>query len=196
MESAKCRDSGSRGNAISTVLSFPAFITALQRDGRGFFRRRGARRVQRLNAIIFAHLRASATVFPFCCFAEKLDPLHRIFSPRSLLRSRFPPGRSILRENPRAPSPLPNSRPVLPALPPYASAAVRHGLNGETRRSERDTLPLFQVPPRVGAGETTRYACACVHSRVLLHPRYNITYSLTTGYGGGSNLHDKPLVTA
>lgn len=75
-----------------------------------------------------------------------------------------------------------------PVLPTSASAAVRHGLNGETRRSESDTLPLFRVPPRAAAGETAirvcvRTCCACVHSRVLVHLRCNITYSLTTGYG-------------
>lgn len=76
------------------------------------------------------------------------------------------------RESARA---KPTSEP--PVSLPLVPAAVRHGLNGETRRSESDTLPLFRVPPRVGAGETATRVCvrtcarACAHSRVLVHPR-------------------------
>lgn len=101
----------------------------------------------------------------------------------------FPPlllflSQNVLRKNSHAES---TSEPLV--LPSSVPTAVRHGVNGETKRSESDTLPLSCVPPCVEAGETKIRVCvhcvrlcACFHSCVRMHPRCNISYSLTTGY--------------
>jgi len=135
--------------------------------------------VQRLNVIIFAHYGALATVFPFCCFAEKLN--ERGPAPPDFCAP-FPPHLLYLRvvslagetfykriHARRAPTSEANRLSCLflyLRLRLRSYAAVRHGINGETRRSESDTLPLSCVPPRVGAGGTTVRVCvhACVRS--------------------------------
>lgn len=161
--------------------------------------------VQRLNVIIFAHYGALATVFPFCCFAEKLN--ERGPAPPDFCAP-FPPHLLYLRvvslagetfykriHARRAPTSEANRLSCL-----FLYLRLRPQLCGcSSRYKWRNEKERKRHPPFVLRSSSRRsrwkplYACACmrvcVHSLVRVHLRCNITYSLTTGYGGGSNLH-------
>jgi len=128
-------------------------------------------------------------------------PLHRIFAPRFLrIYSTFAsfPSRvkRFTRESTRAEPTSEANR--LSCL--FLYLRLRPQLCGcSSRYKWRNEKERKRHPPFVLRSSSRRsrwkplYACACmrvcVHSLVRVHLRCNITYSLTTGYGGGSNLH-------
>lgn len=200
-------DAGSRGNAISAVIFLPTFFTAsltFAVTDADFFSVGDAREAK-VKRNYFRALRAR----PPRCFrsvsrkssTSAVVPLHRIFSapsvPSAATACRFPRGRSILRKRIRA-----HRAHFRTACPPYLwfyGCSSRFKRRNEKERKRHPPLVSCSSSRRGRWNRDTRvcaYVRACVRSlaRAGTSSRCNITYSLTTGYSGGSNPHDKPLV--
>lgn len=151
------------------------------------------RTTQRLNVIIFAHY-ARFSPAPLPLFRGKAQRAYLAssdfftFFPPPLLHCRFPRGRSALRERIPGPTsePVPSFSFSSSSFFSFAAAVVRHGINdGNEKERERHYSPfVFCCSLRRGRWNRDTRVRAWAHSRVRVHPRYNISYSLTIGYGG------------